>query len=324
LPEKFRVVSVCDRLERRCQEAVKRFGCSVADSLPRLLADPHVEVAVLALPSHLHEEAALQALAAGKDVIVEKPFATSVGGAERIVAAARDADRIVTCFHNLRFAPEFKKIRELLATGILGTPVQIRIAWHKFRRRWDWQTSAALGGGVLNNEGSHVVDQALQLFGEGQPRIECWRVRTPLSSGDAENHVKIVLHGEGRPLLDLEMSDGWAYPQPRWQVLGTRGGLSGTGESLEWKYLELKDLPDRPLDTNPTEDRSYNSESLAWKTDTWSFKGGDYYAFCGRSFYEDLYSGIRQTGRVTVTPEDLLRQLRVLEECRRHGLDTIV
>jgi predicted dehydrogenase len=319
----FTVVSAFDTLESRRAEAAARFGCSTPSTLDALLADPRVEVVVLALPSNLHEEATLAGLAAGRHVVVEKPFATSLAGAERMVAASRSSGRILTCSHNLRFGADFMKVREVIGSGVLGRPIQVRIAWHKFRRRWDWQTSAALGGGVLNNEGSHAVDQALELFGPGEPRVFCWRSRTPLSSGDAENHVKIVLSGEGRPVFDLEMTDSCAYPQTTWHVSGTLGGLTGNAEGLEWKYVDSSGMPERPLDTRPTEDRSFNKESLAWKTESCSFKGADYYAACTRLFYEDLHRGVRGDGRVSITTDGLLRQMRVLEECRRQGLNVL-
>jgi predicted dehydrogenase len=81
----------------------------------------------------------------------------------------------------------------------------IRIAWHGFKRRWDWQTLNEFGGGDLSNTGPHVIDHALQLLGEADPIVMC-DLRNVLSSGDAEDHIKITLKAPGAPVVDIELT----------------------------------------------------------------------------------------------------------------------
>jgi predicted dehydrogenase len=310
-----RVVAAFDPDAARTQEAASRFGFHPPRSFESLLADPAVELVVLAVPTHLHEALALAALAARKHVVVEKPFATSVDSATRMIEAARRADRLLTCSQNLRFFPDFAKVREVIDSGTLGTILQVRIAWHRFRRRWDWQTLQACGGGNLNNEGSHVVDQGLLLFGPGEPRVFVERRRSQLCMGDAENHVKIVLSGPGAPLVDIELTDTSAYEQAMWMVMGSYGGLTGTRSRLEWKYIDPRELPPRTVSIAPTSDRSFNAEEYRWHTGNCEFTG-DAYAPSFRAFYVNVFDAVRGQREPAVTLDSLLRQTRVLEQCR--------
>ncbi len=164
LPEKYKVVAVSDQNQNRLQEAQQRFNCQTYADFDQILADKAVELVVVALPSHLHADYAIKALQAGKHVMIEKPFATDLKSADRMIEVARQSEGILTGSQNLRFTADYLKLVEIITSGKLGRIHTVRIAWHWFRRRWDWQTIQEFGGGSLNNDGSHVIDQAL-LFG---------------------------------------------------------------------------------------------------------------------------------------------------------------
>jgi predicted dehydrogenase len=249
---------------------------------------------------------------------VEKPFATGMQSAERMISAARSSASVVSCNQNMRYFSDFLKIKEIISTGVLGRILQIRIAWHRFRRRWDWQTLREYGGGNLNNDGAHVVDLGLQLFGEMDPSVFARVDRSKLSSGDAENHVKIVLSGPGSPVVDLEMTDNCAYPQPAWLIMGSQGTLTGTAARLEWKYVDPLSLPAREVSRESTVDRSYNSEQFQWIYGSCEFEENQYEISLHR-LYKDLYQSIRLNRSPSITLESIGRQISILEECRRQG-----
>ena len=92
LAEHYTVTAVVDGDPARRDEAVDRFDCAAYATYEDLLADPGVELVVVALPSHFHADAAVAGLAAGKHVVVEKPMATSLADADRMVAAAAASD----------------------------------------------------------------------------------------------------------------------------------------------------------------------------------------------------------------------------------------
>ena len=315
LPEQYRVVAVSDPLVERQAEARARFGCRAYTDFADLIADDEVELATIASPSHLHVEQAIAAMRAGKNVLVEKPFAPSGEDADRLIAVARETGRLLTCNQNCRYYPDFLKVREVLGSGVLGEIIQIRIAWHQFTRRWDWQTLREYRGGTLNNNMSHIVDQELLLLGEVELDVPCWMVRTPLSSGEAEDHVKVVLSAPGKPTIDLEVTAAAAYPQDRWLVMGSQGGLVGTAYQLRWKSFDPALLPARAVDTAPTPDRRYNDETFPWVEESAEIpRDGSRKA--NAQVYRSLYPALREGAPLPITAESVRRQIAVLDACR--------
>lgn len=315
LKDMFKVVAVLDAIPARLEEAAKDFGCRTYTEYPAMLADKDVELVVVAMPSHLHAPYTIQALEAGKAVVCEKPMATCLVDADKMIATARKTGKFLTIFQNYRYQPHYWKLREVIASGKLGRIVMIKIAVHSFSRRWDWQTLQEYGGGSLNNTGPHFLDMALQLMGDRDPQVFCHLERTQ-TLGDADDHVKVILRAKGAPMVDLEISSTCAYPQEMWLVMGTCGGLAGKPSGLRWKYFDPKALPPRTVDRNPTPDRSYNTETIPWQPEeTWDAKEG---AGPGENgFYRDVYAALREGKPAPVTPESVRRQIAVLEECHR-------
>src|SRR5262249_49278749 len=110
------------------------------------------------------------ALAAGLHVVVDKPLARSAEEARQLIDAATRARRLLTVFHNRRWDSDFLTVRKLLADGAVGDPVCLESRYERFRpepRRDKWQEPLSVedGGGILNDLGPHLIDQALVLFG---------------------------------------------------------------------------------------------------------------------------------------------------------------
>ena len=314
LSDQYQVIAVVDDDADRRAEAVERFDCQAYTGYAQLLADPAVELVVVALPSFLHADATIAALAAGKHVVCEKPMAVSLAEADAMIDAARSHDRLLTIFQQRRYDPAFAKIQEIIASGRLGRIVQIRMAESRFSRRWDWQTLQKFGGGSLNNTGPHLMDQALQLFGPAEPHVACHLDRT-LTLGDADDHVKILLQAPAAPTIDIEVFSCDPYPPANWHIAGTLGGLTGTARQLEWKWVTPAEMPPRTLDAQPTPDRSYNRDALTWHQDAWEYTGSMDDAY--RQYYVDLYATIRAGAPLKITPESIRRVIWLQQACHR-------
>ena len=314
LKDKFKIVAVADPSPARQAEAAERFGCRAYGDFDSLVSGKDVEVMVVATPNLLHREQSIKALEAGMHVVCEKPFCPTVADADAMFESARKVGRVLIVFQSRRYALDFLKVRQVRQSGKLGRIVLIRIASHAFTRRWDWQTLKKCGGGLLGNYGAHYIDQALLLMGHTDPDVFC-HMEHLLASGDAEDHVKVILRAEGAPMIDVEISSACAYPQAQWLVMGTSGGLTGSAKELRWKYVDLDLLPPRPVDTAPTPDRSYNREDLPWQEETW--RAPESGPPMAAPFYLDLYETLRHGAPLAVTPESVRRQLVVLEKCRK-------
>jgi scyllo-inositol 2-dehydrogenase (NADP+) len=318
LGEFFRVVAVADPQQSRRDEARARFDCKAYATPEELTRDESVQLVVVATPNHLHAANAIAAMEAGKDVLCEKPMALSQEQAAGMIDAAARTGRVLTVFQNRRFEPCFEKVREIVAGGMLGRIVQIRMGMHGFSRRWDWQTLKEFGGGTLNNAGSHFLDQLLSFFPiDEMPDVFCHTDRA-LTLGDAEDHCVIMLRGKSSPLVQLELSSACGYPQDNWLVMGTRGTLHGKFDHLEWKTARLELLPARTAEREAVGDRSYNNDKIEWEHYEWRVPAEQGRAqYMHSRFYASLYETLRRQAQLTVTPAQVRRQMRVLDACRR-------
>jgi scyllo-inositol 2-dehydrogenase (NADP+) len=322
MPQMYKLVAVTDQWTQRAAECAAAEKVRHVPTVEELLADKEVEMVVVASYNRFHAQHATAALRAGKHVLCDKPFGLTTADVDMMIAASKEAGRVLQPFQQRRYEPDFRKVKEICDSGLLGDIPFIRICWHSFKRRWDWQTARSTGGGTMNNNGPHLIDHAMELFGDGNPEV--WAdMRRGLCSGDAEDHLQIILRAPGKPTIDIELSDVFAYGHDRWLVCGTRGGLRGGADKLEWKWVDFSGMPPRPLDLNSTPDRSYNSEKLEWQTATWtpqaSADAGSGAAPAAQpviDLYTDLFATIRHGKPQVITPQSVRRRVAVMEMAR--------
>jgi predicted dehydrogenase len=241
-------------------------------------------------------------------------MALNLSDIEAMITAAQSAGRLLTVNQNYRYQPDFRKVREVLASGKLGQIVQIRVAVHQFGRRWDWQTLTEYGGGILNNHGVHWLDMMLQLIDDDDPELFCHMVQTPLYAGDAESHAKVLLRPRHGPLIDIELTHANAYAQDTWLVMGTQGSLTGNRRQLRWQYFEPEAVPALQLDRQPTPDRSYNREQLPWIEEICDLSG--YVTDGMRPLYREFHATWLGQRPLAITPASVHRLMTILAKCR--------
>lgn len=323
-PEHFQIEAAVDPLPDRRSRAAEEYGCAVYADYRELLGRSDLDLIVNATPSHLHVPLTEEFLRAGFNVLCEKPLARRVAEVDRLIAAAQASGKVLAIFQQSRYTPFFVQLQKVIASGVLGRIVQINMAWNGFSRRWDWQTLQKYNGGSLLNTGPHPLDQALQLFGEGMPQVFC-RMDRANTWGDAEDHVKLILSGKGHPLIDLEISSCCAYPCFTYNVYGTQGGLIGSSTEMRWKYFLPAEAPpqrliEEPLST-PEGLPCYCSETLPWREESWqaSEAGGGAFTAAVAALYQMLYRTLTTGALLEITPEQVRRQIAVIEECQRQN-----
>lgn len=319
LADKYTLVAVADRDEERLSETAGERGVPGYDSIEALVAHPGLELVVVSSYNRDHAKNAVTALQAGKHVVCEKPFGLSVAEVDSMIAAAAQSGCKVVPFQNRRYEDSYNKVREVVTSGILGKIVHIRIAQHGFGRRWDWQTLAEFGGGQLHNNGPHVLDQALGLYEavgvDDVESLEVWSdLRNTLSTGDTPDHVRATLRHPEHFTLDIEFSATCPYPQDKWLVMGTCGGLKGTTQKLEWKWVDWSAHPERPVQSASTPDRSYNREDLLWQSA--SYDCTESFELLQGAFYTDLWQTLRAGAPLAITPTSARARIRLLERIR--------
>ena len=313
--EDFDVVAVADPDPDRQQQAKEEAGAQPFDDLDSLLKGCDAELIVVATASADHANHSITALEAGRHVLTEKPMATALGDADRMLAAAENAGKILTVHQSRRWGEDFLFIQQMLKDERLGHVFFIRSGGYGYRRRNDWQTLRKYGGGLLNNNGVHVVDQCVLLM--ESPIVDVFGdLQQILQPGDTEDHLKVVIRGENGRMIDLELTSACVASLPAWTLMGTRGTLTVTGGGQAVLEYVRDDLPaleaiDRPLATG----RKYGVE------------GGDEIEFekveleakvpPGPSFYDQLYDAIRNGGPPPVDPVTTRETIRVMSEARK-------
>lgn len=311
---KYEIVAGCDTLaarRKRFAEAVP--GVKVYASAEKLLADPAVDLVSIATRTPTHADLTIAALRAGKMVMDEKPIATTYADAKRMATEGRKHPGKLFFRHNRRFEAAFNDMQDVIASGILGDIVEIRLCRHHYARRDDWQTILKEGGGQLLNWGPHLVDHALQFIG-GRPTFLHTELRRIAAVGDAEDHVHLLLRRGTGPLVEIEISGGAALKSPVYFVVGTRGTLVSDDEkTLRLRYLDpKKKLPRRRATTAPM-DSFGNPEQLPWIDETRPVRT-DLEPDC---IWDNLYAHLRGGAPFRVTTEEALEVMRVLDIAAR-------
>ena len=157
LPDVFDVAMIVDQDCARAETLRDTDSFTVAADIATALQDPTIDLIDICLPPHLHVPVTLQALAAGKDVICEKPLATAMADVDRIAEAARAAHRTVYPVFQYRWGPSLAQLRALMAAGLAGQPQTAAIETHWSRGAdyyavpWRGTWAGEQGGAVLGH-----------------------------------------------------------------------------------------------------------------------------------------------------------------------------
>jgi predicted dehydrogenase len=189
---------------------------------------PQADLVVIATPNESHAPLAQAALQVGKHVVVDKPFTVTLAQARMLTALAAETDRVLSVFQNRRWDSDFLGVRAAMAAGDLGDVVELRSEMSRYRPevRDRWRERAGPGAGVWFDLGSHLVDQALLLF--GPPAIVAADLRIQRKGGTAVDWFHVLLaYGRARVILSSSMLA--AAPVPRFLVRGTEASLTRVG-----------------------------------------------------------------------------------------------
>lgn len=282
-------------------------GVTRDDTPQAMLDDPAIALVVVCTPNASHYALAKAALQAGKHVVVDKPFVLSSAEGEELVALAKEQGLLLSVYHNRRWDGDFLTLRHTVASGELG-PI------HTYRAHFDryspqvkrsWKSEAQPGSGVLWDLGSHLIDQALQLF--GLPRAVTAQVCIQRQGAQVEDAFELVLDYGDRKAM-LHASALVRAPGPRYEVHGAQGSFIKYGVDTQEDTLKGGG---RPGDAGWGHDLPANYATITGADGASRVIAsipGDY-----RTYYAGIHQAIAEGTPPPVAAEDAVAVVRVIE-----------
>ena len=329
LQERFEVVAVADPIPERvvATNPGASKDCKCYSDYRELLEDKNVELVINASRSHKHVDISIEAMEKGFNVISEKPLAKSVAEVDRLLAVKEKTGKFFAVFQQARFRPLYRKIYDIIQSGVLGQIAMVKVAYNGFGRRWDWQTIQDLNAGELLNTAPHPLDQMVELwelFGDEDPERIFAKLACINNLGDAEDFVKVILEGKNHPVIDLEVTKECLFPTYQYQVFGANGSLVGNGTEVEWKYYVPSEAPKQELSIAPLMNGEklpiYCGEKLEFYHEKWtSPDAANGFDDWGTKYYVNIYDAITTGAPIVVKLSQIRRQIAIIEECHRQN-----
>jgi scyllo-inositol 2-dehydrogenase (NADP+) len=304
-------------LQRSGNEAAAQYpDARIVRTLDELLAIKEIRLVVIATPNDSHFPLAKQCLAAGRDVLVDKPFTTTLDEAIALVQFAKQQNRLLTVYQNRRYDGDFQAILELVARGALGRIVRFESNYDRFRPQLKpnaWRERSGPGTGIFFDLAPHLIDHALMLF--GLPLALTADIRMEREGAVADDAFDLAFHYPRGLRADLRSSILAAVTRPRFLLHGTQGAFVKQSFDPQESNLRRGYIPtDAAWGAEPEEN---------WGLLTLTENGTltqrrvpsvncDY-----RDFYANLRDAILGKAKLAVTPEWALDVMRLLELARQ-------
>ncbi|MDR1555565.1 MAG: Gfo/Idh/MocA family oxidoreductase [Tannerellaceae bacterium] len=237
-------------VERTKNKARERYPyVRIARSYDELLADSDIQLVVVNTPDVTHYEFARRALLAGKHVIVEKPFVSEVSEGEELISLAKEKRLMLAVYQNRRWDGDFLTVQEVIRSGILGRVVEFQSAYQRYRnyiQEGTWKEKKAGSHhriGLTYNLGSHMIDQAVRLFGLPQAVYADIAKLREGSEVDDYYHIQLIY-----PSVKVSLRAGYLMREetPRYYVHGTKGSFVKYGLDPQEELLKAGISPALP------------------------------------------------------------------------------
>jgi predicted dehydrogenase len=280
------------------------------------------DLVVVATPNRSHVPLALQAVEAGLPVVVDKPLVASSADGRRLIDAAEARGVPLTVFQNRRWDGDFLTIRALIEGDLLGPLVRYESRFERYRPAprpgaWRERREPEEAGGLLFDLGSHLIDQAVLLFGPPRTVYAELHVRRPGAEVDDDTFVSLEFAGGLQ--AHLWMSVVTRDPGPRFVVAGLRGMYTKMGLDPQEEFLRDGGRPGDPhwgLDQPDAWGRITTETGGVHIEGSVETRPGRY-----EEFYARLAAALLDGAALPVDPHDALRTLEVIEAAQRSAAE---
>jgi scyllo-inositol 2-dehydrogenase (NADP+) len=298
----LRLAGVCDISPERRDLAKREWSVPVHSAATEMFDDPDVGMVVVGTPPVAHAESVIAALAAGKHVVCEKPFALRVDEVDRMTDEAAARDRVLTVYQSRRWDPDYVAMRDVIRSGGIGEPFYMESFIGGYSHPCDyWHSHEPISGGTIYDWGSHYFDWILQLFPGAVKAVSAHAHKRVWHDVTNSDQVRVDLTFANGAEASFLQSDIASAMKPKWYVLGTRGAVVG-----EWRDEPVPaDFPARVRVLRPAESGGAHDELIALP------------ARQANGFYRNLADHMAWDEALAVTPAEARRTVAVMEAAAR-------
>jgi scyllo-inositol 2-dehydrogenase (NADP+) len=289
-----------DLLERHYPQVL------VFDTAEKLIASAAVDLVVITAPNDAHYPIAKQCLEYGINVVVEKPMVTTSTEAQELTTIARERSLLLSVFHNRRWDGDFLTIKKLLDNNLVGDVRFFESHFDRFRPRvrQRWREQPGQGSGVWFDLGSHLVDQAISLF--GLPEALTARCLTLRKGSKTTDYFHVLLHYNDLEVV-LHASSFSAAPNLRFRLEGTGGSFVKYGLDPQEQQLTSGITPNDPCYGAEDAD-NYGHFYTESSTELIETEQG-----CYQQYYAEISAALALGADNPVNPEEAVEVLKILE-----------
>jgi predicted dehydrogenase len=313
LHEGFTFYAVWERSKNLAQEVYP--GVKTYRTLEDLLKDEAVELVIVNTPNYTHFEYARKALEAGKHVIVEKPFVVNSGEGEELVALANQQNRQIFPYQNRRWDSDFKTVKKIVDEEWLGRLVEAEFHFDRYKEELSpklHKETPGPGTGALYDLGSHIIDQALHLFGFPQAVFADIRIIRPRSRVD--DYFEVLFY---YPDMRVRLHGSYLVrePLPSYILHGSMGSFLKWRADVQETDLQAGKVPGLPdWGIEPVTERGLLHTESGGEVirETVPTLQGNY-----AEYFNGVYNAIREGAVPPVTGKDGINIIRIIEAAFR-------
>jgi scyllo-inositol 2-dehydrogenase (NADP+) len=294
-------------------------GIKVYRSLEEVLEDKDVELVIVNTPTATHYDYAKRSLEAGKHIVVEKAFTTTLAEAIELKELAEKNNLRIAVFQNRRWDSDFKTVEKIIREGWLGEIVEMEIHFDRFKDELSpkpHKETPAPGAGILNDLSPHLIDQALVLFGMPQSIFADLRITRPGSKVD--DYFELLLY---YPTLRVRLKSCYQVrePLPAYSVFGRKGTFLKSRADIQEAQLiqhikpNLTDWGTEPESEQGLLHTEKDGKVIREKIPTLQ---GNYY-----DYYDGVYQALRNNKPMPVTADDGIRTMVLIDAALRSNLE---
>jgi len=298
--------------ERSSKNASKKYPhIKSYDTYEEMLADPSIELVIVNTPNSTHFNYAKMALEAGKHVIVEKPFVITSQDGKTLIELAKEKNKKLFVYHNRRWDSDFKTVKNVVDQKLLGDIVEAEIHFDRYKEELSPKAHKEIPGpgtGTLYDLGSHLIDQALQLF--GWPRAVFADVDVVRNISKVDDYFELLLfYPEKR--VRLKASYVVREALPSFILHGLKGSFIKSRADVQENDLQAEKIPGTDgwgIEPETEKGLLHTEINEAVIREDLAAEHGNY-----MGYFDGIFNAIRNNGAVPVSAEDGLKVIRIIE-----------